>query len=239
MGIQPLFCCFSNMSPIISAITGIGASVLSFAFLIWGIADLWFKKSGVEVIYIISFVLVILCLVLFILLLVFIFITDSRGFNNFARVLCLVILIMCAVAFIFMLISWIILIVDYAKLRKDLKDVEEECLELLDITGTISYNPVKNCKIPSSEWAAVFVPSLITLIVLPLMALVANYLYKEFTDRMNLNPTPYPVTQNTIPTIPNISQPEINLNINGPVPPMGNNVPYPVPIQQSGVNINK
>ena len=46
MGIQPLFCCFSNMSPIISAITGIGASVLSFAFLIWGIADLWFKKSG-------------------------------------------------------------------------------------------------------------------------------------------------------------------------------------------------
>ena len=233
MGIQPLFCCFSNMSPIISAITGIGASVLSFAFLIWGIADLWFKKSGVEVIYIISFVLVILCLVLFILLLVFIFITDSRAFNNFARVLCLVILIMCAVAFIFMLISWIILIVDYAKLRKDLKDVEEECLELLDI------NPVKNCRIPSDEWAAVFVPSLITLIALPIMALAANYLYKVFTDKMNTTPYPVNIPNNSMPTIPNIAPPEIIPNINGPVPPMGNNVPFPVPIQQSVVNINQ
>ena len=120
-----------------------------------------------------------------------------------------------------MVIAWIILIVYYADLHKDLKDMNSDE------------------KIPSSEWAAVFVPSLITLIVLPFMALAANYLYKEFTDRMILNPTPYPVTQNTIPTIPNISQPEINLNINGPVPPMGNNVPYPVPIQQSGVNINK
>ena len=227
MGIQPLFCCFSNMSPIISAITGIGASVLSFAFMIWGIADLWFNKSGVEVIYIISFVLVILCLVLFILLLVFIFITDSRAFNNFARVLCLVILIMCAVAFIFMLISWIILIVDYAKLRKDLK---EKCLELLDI------NPVKNCKIPSDEWAAVFVPSLITLIALPIMALAANYLYKVFTDNMN---TTQNIPNNSMPTIPNIAPPEIIPNINGPVPPMGNNVPFPVPIQQSVVNINQ
>ena len=222
MGIQPLFCCFSNMSPIISAITGIGASVLSFAFLIWGIADLWFKKSGVEVIYIISFVLIILCLVLFILLLVFIFITDSRGFNNFARVLCLVILIMCAVAFIFMLIS-----------------CEEECLELLDITGTISYNPVKNCKIPSSEWAAVFVPSLITLLALPIMALAANYLYKVFTDKMNITPYPVNIPNNSMPTIPNVAPPEIIPNINGPVPPMGNNVPFPVPIQQSVVNINQ
>ncbi len=239
MGIQPLFCCFSNMSPIISAITGIGASVLSFAFMIWGIADLWFKKSGVEVIYIISFVLVILCLVLFILLLVFIFITDSRGFNNFARVLCLVILIMCAVAFIFMLISWIILIVDYAKLRKDKKDDEEECLELLDITGTFSDNPVKNCKIPSSEWAAVFVPSLITLIALPIMALAANYLYKVFTDKMNTTQYPVNIPNNSMPTIPNTAPPEIIPNINGPVPPMGNNVPFPVPIQQSVVNINQ
>ena len=200
MGIQPLFCCFSNMSPII---------------------------------YIISFVLVILCLVLFILLLVFIFITDSRGFNNFARVLCLVILIMCAVAFIFMLISWIILIVDYAKLRKDKKDDEEECLEFLDI------NPVKNCKIPSSEWAAVFVPSLITLIALPIMALAANYLYKVFTDKMNTTPYPVNIPNNSMPTIPNIAPPEIIPNINGPVPPMGNNVPFPVPIQQSVVNINQ
>ena len=212
MGMEALFCCFRGLGPKISAITGLGASVLSFAFLIWGLADLDFKRKGVHVLYIITFVLVILALVGFALLFVFLMMTGQRAINNLGRIICLVIIMICVLAFIFMLISWIILIVYYA-------------------------DPDKTK--PSHEWAAVFVPSLITLIVLPLMALVANYLYKEFTDRMNLNPTPYPVTQNTIPTIPNISQPEINLNINGPVPPMGNNVPYPVPIQQSGVNINK
>ena len=221
MGMEALFCCFRGLGPKISAITGLGASVLSFAFLIWGLADLWFKRTGVHVLYIITFVLVILALVGFALLFVFLMKIGPRAINNLGRTICLVIIMICVLAFIFMLISWIILIVYYADLRKDLKDIGS------DET------------IPSHDWAAVFVPSLITLIVLPLMALVANYLYKEFTDRMNLNPTPYPVTQNTIPTIPNISQPEINLNINGPVPPMGNNVPYPVPIQQSGVNINK
>ena len=221
MGMEALFCCFRGLGPKISAITGLGASVLSFAFLIWGLADLWFKRTGVHVLYIITFVLVILALVGFALLFVFLMMTGQRAINNLARIICLVIIMICVLAFIFMLISWIMLIVYYADLRKDLKDIGS------DET------------IPSHDWAAVFVPSLITLIVLPLMALVANYLYKEFTNRMNLNPTPYPVTQNTIPTIPNSSQPEINLNINGPVPPMGNNVPYPVPIQQSGVNINK
>ena len=221
MGMEALFCCFRGLGPKISAITGLGASVLSFAFLIWGLADLWFKRTGVQVLYIITFVLVILALVGFALLFVFLMMTGQRAINNLARIICLVIIMICVLAFIFMLISWIMLIVYYADLRKDLKD-----------SGSDE-------TIPSHDWAAVFVPSLITLIVLPLMALVANYLYKEFTNRMNLNPTPYPVTQNTIPTIPNSSQPEINLNINGPVPPMGNNVPYPVPIQQSGVNINK
>ena len=218
MGMEALFCCFRSFGPKITALTGLGASVLSFAFLIWGVVDLWFKRKGVEVIYYITFVLVILALIGFVLLFLFLIMRGSRTINNLGRVICLLIIIICVLAFIFMVIAWIILIVYYADLRKDLKDIG------LDET------------IPSHDWAAVFVPSLITLIVLPLMALVANYLYKEFTDRMNLNPTP---TQNTIPTIPNISQPEINLNINGPVPPMGNNVPYPVPIQQSGVNINK
>lgn len=221
MGMEALFCCFRSLGPKATALTGLGASILSFAFLIWGVADLWFKKKGVEVIYIITFVLVILALVGFALLFIFLIMRGSRTINNLGRVLCLVIIIICVLAFIFMVIAWIILIVNYADLRKDLKDMNSDE------------------SIPSSEWAAVFVPSLITLIALPLMALAANYLYKEFTDRMNLNPTPYPVTQNTIPTIPNITQPEINLNVNGPVPPMGNNVPYPVPIQQSGVNINK
>ena len=221
MGIQALFCCFRNLSSKITAITGVGASALSFAFLIWGLADIYFEKKGVHAIYIISFVLVILSMIGFILLLIFLIIKGTRAINNLGRIICLIILFMCVIAFIFILISWIILIVDYADLNSELK----------------SYEPPS--KIPSSEWAAIFVPSLITLIALPVMALAANVLYKEFANRISLNPTPYPVNQNTIPSIPNITQPEIIPNLNKPVPPVGNYVPYPVPIQQSGVNINK
>ena len=247
MGVAPLFCCFQNQQPNCMVFTGLGASILSFAFLIWGVADLEYKRKGVQAIYIISFILVILCMLAFIALFIFLNLRRTQAFRtimNLGRIICLVIICMCGVAFIFMLVAFIILIVDYAKFRsflknpfdKDVSDYEwgkDLSVDIDEEEEDLSFS------LKSHEWAAVFVPSLITLIVLPLMALVANYLYKEFTDRMNLNPTPYPVTQNTIPTIPNISQPEINLNINGPVPPMGNNVPYPVPIQQSGVNINK
>ena len=221
MGMEALFCCFRGLGPKISAITGLGASVLSFAFLIWGLADLWFKRTGVHVLYIITFVLVILALVGFALLFVFLMKIGPRAINNLGRIICLVIIMICVLAFIFMLISWIILIVNYADLRKDLKDIGS------DET------------IPSHDWAAVFVPSLITLLALPIMALAANYLYKVFTDKMNTTPYPANIPNNSMPTIPNVAPPEIIPNINGPVPPMGNNVPFPVPIQQSIVNINQ
>ena len=221
MGMEALFCCFRGLGPKISAITGLGASVLSFAFLIWGLADLWFKRKGVHALYIITFVLVILALVGFALLFVFLMMTGQRAINNLGRTICLVIIMICVLAFIFMLISWIILIVYYADLRKDLKDIGS------DET------------IPSHDWAAVFVPSLITLLALLIMALAANYLYKVFTDKMNTTPYPVNIPNNSMPTIPNVAPPEIIPNINGPVPPMGNNVPFPVPIQQSVVNINQ
>ena len=72
------------------------------------------------------------------------------------------------------------------------------------------------------------------------MALAANYLYKVFSNKMNTPPNlPVNITQNTIPTLPNIPQPGMFPNNNGPVPPMGNNIAYPVGIQQSGININQ
>ena len=149
----------------------------------------------------------------------FLIINATRPINNLARILCLVILIMCGIAFIFMLISWIILIVDYAQLQNDLDDLG------------------LGLKIPSKEWAAVFVPSLIILIALPVMALAANFLYKIFLNRKNTTPYPVSIPNNSMPTIPNIPPSEIIPNMNGP--PMGNNVPFPVPVQQSVVNINK
>lgn len=223
MGMEALFCCFRNQLPFCPAGTGIGTSILSMAFLIWGLADVGFKRKGVEVIYIIAFVLIILILIAFIVALILLVITINpssyRSVNNLGRILCLVIIIMCAVAFIFLLVSFIIQLVDYVKLNNDLKDIQ------------------KDLKIPAKEWVALILPLLISLICLPIMALAANYLYRLFFDRMN-KPVNLPVnvTQTTLPTYPNVQQPGIFPNNNGPVPPMGNNVVYPVEVQ-SGLNM--
>ena len=230
MGMEALFCCFRNQLPFCPAGTGIGTSILSIAFLIWGLADVGFKRKGVEVIYIIAFVLIILILIAFIVALILLVITINpssyRSVNNLGRILCLVIIIMCAVAFIFLLVSFIIQLVDYVKLNNDLKDMQKYLKDMQ-----------KDLKIPAKEWVALILPLVISLICLPIMALAANYLYRLFFDRMN-KPVNLPVnvTQTTLPTYPNVQQPGIFPNNNGPVPPMGNNVVYPVEVQ-SGLNM--
>lgn len=47
------------------------------------------------------------------------------------------------------------------------------------------------------------------------------------------------ITENTIPTQPNIPQPAIFPNNNAPVPPTGNIAVYPVTVNQSELNLNK
>ncbi len=220
MGIAPLFCCFRSQQPNCMALTGLAASIVAFAFMIWGLADLWFDRKGVEAIYIIAFILVCISLVAFIIIFIFLNLrkTESyRTINNIGRIFCLVILIMCFVAFIFLLVAFIILIVDYA-------DVEKE------IPGQF---------FPSHEWAAVFVPSILGLICLVIMALAANILYKVFYDNVMATPYPVHITQNSMTTTPNPPQPVIFPVTNGPAYPTPNNVPYPVTIQQSGVIMNK
>ena len=244
MGMEPLFCCLRDQRPNCLAFTGLGASILAFAFLIWGVADLDFKRGGVEAIYIIAFVLVILCMLAFIALLIFINLRNAtRTIYNLGRIICLVILCMCGVAFIFLLVAFIILIVDYAKLSSYLKDLRNNADDI-----DRNYNPLWAAdsvnlagKIKGHKWGAVFVPSIIGLIALVVMAFVANVLYKFFTDQMNSTPNVVPVniTQNTMTTTPNYPQPGMFPNNNGPVPPMVNNVAYPVTIQQSGLNLNK
>ena len=242
MGMEALFCCFRNQLPFCPAGTGIGTSILSIAFLIWGLADVGFKRKGVEVIYIIAFVLIILILIAFIVALILLVITINpssyRSVNNLGRILCLVIIIMCAVAFIFLLVSFIIQLVDYVQVNNDLKD-EDYGKRYRDIWAfpEVIHNWLYDQKISAREWVALILPLLISLICLPIMALAANYLYRLFFDRMN-KPVNLPVnvTQTTLPTYPNVQQPGIFPNNNGPVPPMGNNVVYPVEIQ-SGLNM--
>jgi len=216
-----MFCCFANQSQNCMAFTGLGSSIVAFAFMIWGIADLWFRRKGVEVIYIIAFVLVCLCLVGFILIFIFLNLrkTDSyMTFINFGKVICLIILFLCFIAFVFLLVAFIILIVDYADLEKDLGPGRQ---------------------IPSHDWAAVFLPSLLGLICIAVMALAANVLYKVFLEKLKPNSVyPVQITQNSVTTIPNPPQPVIFPVNNGPVPPVGNNLPYPG-VVQSGLNLNK
>ena len=219
MGMAPLFCCFKNKSENCIALTGLGASIVAFAFMIWGLADLWFDRNGVKAIYIITFIFVCLCLLGFVALFILLNLkkTESyRTFNNVGKIICLVILIMCAIAIIFLFVAFIILIVDYADLENDFPGQQ----------------------IPSHDWAAVFVPSLIGLICLVIMALAANILYKVFNDKLIGTPYPVQINQNSMTTSPNIPQPVIFPINNGPVPPIGNNQAYPVVIQQSGVNLN-
>ena len=245
MGMEALFCCFRNQLPFCPAGTGIGTSILSIAFLIWGLADVGFKRKGVEVIYIIAFVLIILILIAFIVALILLVITINptsyRSVNNFGRILCLVAIIMCAVAFIFLLVSFIIQLVDYVQLNNYIKDALKETIDE-DYDDEWAIPEVYHGwwfghKISASEWVALILPLLISLICLPIMALAANYLYRLFFDRMN-KPVNLPVnvTQTTLPTYPNVQQPGIFPNNNGPVPPMGNNVVYPVEVQ-SGLNM--
>ena len=246
MGVAPLFLCFQNQQPNCMVFTGLGASILSFAFLIWGVADLEYKRKGVQAIYIISFILVILCMLAFIALFIFLNLRRTQAFRtimNLGRIICLVIICMCGVAFIFMLVAFIILIVDYAKLHSFLKSEDtDESFDDYDWATDLSFNKDEDgfaSSIKSHEWAAIFVPSIITLICLVVMALVANILYKVFYDYMNPNTTIVNTTSNTIPNVPTVPQPGIFPNVNGPVPPVANYAPYPVTIQQSGLAINK
>ena len=220
MGVAPLFCCFKNKSENCIVLTGLGSSIVAFSFLIWGLADLWFDKKGVKAIYIITFILVCLCLLAFIALFIILNLKKTgsyRTFNNYGTIFCLAILVMCAISLIFLFIAFIILIVDYADLEND----------------------ASGQQIPSNEWAAVFLPSLLGLICLVIMALEANILFKVLNDKLTGTPYPVAINQNSMTTYPNIPQPVIFPINNGPVPPMGNNQAYPVVVQQSGMNLNK
>lgn len=227
------------------AVTGLIVSVLAFGFLIWGVADLEFKRRGIVVIYIFSFVLVILSMIGFIILLIFPNLSNNQSYrttNDIGRFISLAILCMCVIAFIFLLIAFIFLIVDYNKLRKFLKDPTDGSYDEDDIFGfywAVNLDDVltKN-KIAGHEWGAVFVPSIIGLICLILMALTACMLYTLFKE--DAIPTPYPIppnlTQNSTTNINNIPPTGMFPNNNVPNQPVANNIPYPVIISETGNN---
>ena len=111
------------------------------------------------------------CLLRFIAIFIFLNLIKTESyitFNNIGRIICLIILILCFIGFVFLLVAFIILIVDYADLEKDLGAGRQ---------------------ISSLDWAAVFLPSLLGLIGMVVMALAANILYKIFVEKLGQNST--------------------------------------------------
>ena len=104
MGCSPLFCCFKDKSPLCVSITGLISTIIPFAFLIWGLADIIFFKDSGKAFYILTFILICVCLVLFI---IFIVISFLKGITcgKIGRVLCVVLLILIFIAFVFMIMS--------------------------------------------------------------------------------------------------------------------------------------
>ena len=207
MGVASLFCCFRNQKPNCLAITGLVANVVGIIFLIWGIAEnIWFRK-GVEVMYDLAFTLLCLTLVGFIVIIIFLNINGaSRMIYNIGKIICLAIIGAGALAFIFYLVDFIIFCKDYA-----------------------------DFSVSGRYWAAAIIPSLLAFAAIIVMALIANRLVKEFSDRMN-SATAYPnaVPQTTMTT--HIPQPSLFPNNNGPNPPVGNDQSQAVVVQQGGNN---
>lgn len=228
MGVSPLFLCFNGQPPKCLTITGMGATFVAFAFLIWGVADLEYNRRGVEVIYIMTFTFFIFIILGFLILFLLASLQISESYRpmmNVGRILCLGLLVLCGIAFIFLLITWIILMVDYFKRRNDEKVSDEDDYDI--DWGDLLDNVELENKIAGHEWGAVFAPSILGLLVLILDMLILNALYKMFMDTYNTRPQ-FPVVtvsnQNTITPLPNMTQPELfPNNNNGPVPPMGNN----------------
>ena len=269
MGVSPFFCCFEDKQPKCLTSTGIASSILAFAFFIWGITDLEFKRNWIKALYIITFIIVIILIVAFIALFILVSLPKSKNYMkimNSGRLISLGVLILTGIAFIFLLLSFIFLLVDYGKLQSELNDfkngvdLDDDDIDFDDDDIDIDFDDYDfgiddddfdddydwalnldnfdtEFKIVGHEWGAVIAPSVIGLIVLVINGLVTNYLYRVFTD--NLYSTPeYQATnnsnQNTVGVVtPNMNQPELLPNNNGPVPPMGNNINNPVEIKQN------
>ena len=229
MGVSPLMCCFSSQQPKCLSATGLAAGILAFAFFIWGIADLEFKRRGVMVIYIMTFTFFIFLILGFVILFILSNLQNSHTYKammNVGRYICLLILVLTVITFIFLLIAWIILLVDYSKLKSYLKHLRNKEYDEIDIEdpidnawGAALYDE-DDLKIIGHEWGAVIVPGIIGLLV------------DTYTSG-----TQYPVTTgynpNSASPLPNITQPGLFPNTNGPVPPMGNNFNSQVEIKQN------
>ena len=209
MGCSALFCCFKDLSPCTLGVIGLVASIISFPLLIWGIASVFFSSDAAHGLYDVSMVLVVICFILFIILLILVNLRDkNRSISKAGKIISMITAILSIITCILLLVISIITLVHYGK-----------------YDGALS----------GGKWVGLILPSVISLICLIIMALVANVLYKTFSDDINSTPMTVSVAQNSTPGIINNPQPGIFPNDKGPMTPT-NNVGFPV-AEQTGTNL--
>ena len=254
MGVSPLFCCFRNQSPLCVALTGLITNVVIFAFLCWPADKLVFFRTGLEAVFWIGFVLILLCLICFIIITIFLFLRQSPSYktlSNVAKIMCLAILIMCFIAWVFILTAFIGGLKDYVDVHDMIKDAQGDSeanltsflwkkrnlknkvakrkllsAEDVDVEDYLSLDLDDDGDLSSLDWATVTFPLILNLIGIPVMALCANYLFKVFRDDSQA-PIPMEANPNIVTTTPVVPQPGL----------FPNNAPtYPVTVQQTNQN---
>ena len=215
MGIQSLFCCFRNQPPNCLSFFATVINIISIGLMTWCFVELNFVKTGVKVLYIISFILLCLCLICFLIIFFFftIYLTKAaKTIYNIGRFLCLLIIVFCALAPELLVIGFVIDLLEYIKLEKD--------------------NPGKFWS--NRDWAVLFIPAIFTFVAFIIMTLCANVLFKRFEDRFNLIPLKLDSSQNSISNIPKIQEVGIiNNNI------QTSNISYSTYTKESGTDIIK
>ncbi len=225
MGCISLYCCFKNFRPNCIAFTAIISNFIAVAFMIWALADLMWLRKARKALYIIAFVALCITLILLIIALILLNIRKGNNYislNNAGKTICLIIILLAILAFIFLLIDEILLIYDYADLEKDLGPGRQ---------------------IPRHDWAACILPGLLGLIASVIISLCCNILFTifnenildslfEFQNNHHVN-----VNQNSITSIPNITQDPVAVTVNNPPtlpPPV---IPNVEPVQPKLQNI--
>ena len=221
MGCSPFYCCFKNYKPNCIALTALITNIIAVAFMIWALADLeWdWTRRGRKTLYIILFVILCVTLVLLFVVLLLLNLRGGQNYitcNNIGMIFCLIIAVLAIMAFIFLIVDEILLIVDYAKMERDLG---------------------KGRNIPSHDWAACILPGILGLIASVIIALCANILYQIFYNNIlgsyfdYQNNAPMHVNNNSVSTIPNVTQDPIEVAVNNPkivTPPI---IPNVEPVQ--------
>ena len=232
-------CCSKKKDPRCLSIAGLVSSIIGLGFLIWGLSDLEFKRKGVKAIYYISFVFLILELLGFIGIIILSCLKKSKTMTIAGKITSIIILVLASVADLFLVISFVVLCIDYFKFYAILKNPEDYTYDdLLDNAwGLLLDDVVTKGEIAGHEWCALFIPAIIGISILSPNIRIGKDLYDAFKEDNNSTPqipenTGY--NQNTIGvTVPNMNQPGLFPNNNGPVPPMGNNTNSQVEIKQN------